>query len=373
MALAMSAQPLRIAIFAPHFAEYSVRLALALSHHASVLLVLDRGNCCAECDVALMRQARGALEILEFDSAGRLKRAKSLCTILFRVLLFSPPIVNVQEQVDTLSTLVARALRLFAPIALTIHDPRPHSGRDADWVAANARNRRRLREAASLFHVHGAFCAFQLREEVADRRPVLVTAHGALLAPAPDQIREPEGGRLLFFGRMETYKGLGVLLDAAKMLHQRGLRFHLALMGRGSELDGLRARLSSLDCVSCVEGFVTPDAAVAAFQHASIVLLPYIEATQSGVAAAAFANGRPVVASRCGGLTDAVRHDVDGLLVPPGDAKELAGAVESLLLNEKKLALLTEGARNSGEARCSWDRIARTLVEGFEDFLAARR
>jgi len=371
-AVDVKTEGLRIAIFAPHFAEYAVRLGLALSRHGAVLLVVDRANFAAECSEWLQTRARGRLEILAFESVGRANRVRSLLAIIQRVLIFSPSVINVQEQIDNLSTWVVRALRPIAPIALTVHDPRPHPGLDTEWVKKNASNRAHMRAAASLFHVHGQFCAGQLREQIGADRPFVETPHGAILAPERDEIRPAENGRLLMFGRMEAYKGLGVLLDAAEALRRRGLRFQIAIVGRGSELELNRARLAS-DDIDLVEAFVTPGAAVGAFQRASVVVLPYVEATQSGVAAAAFANSRAVVASHCGGLVDAIEDGVDGILMPPGDAAALADALGALLANPAELARLTQGARIAGETRFAWEPIGETLASSFRRLAAGRR
>lgn len=362
----MKSRSFRIAIFAPHFAEYSVRLAIALSRHAQVLLIVDRANMAAECSERLLRRTRQSVEIFEFESTGRMNRARSLVLILARVLAFSPSIVSVQEQIDNLSACVVRALRRIAPIALTVHDPRPHPGLDAEWVKANAENRLKMRAAASLFHVHGAFCAAQLRDEFGESLTIVETPHGSILTPEPEQMRPSAAGRILMFGRMEAYKGLTVLLDAADALRSRGVRFELSILGGGSELIRNQARLAR-DFINLREGFVAPEAAVAAFQNASIVVLPYTEATQSGVAAAAYANGRAVVASRCGGLIDSVRDDVDGVLVPPGDAVALANALHRLLINSGELARLTRAARLAGETRFAWEPIAESLVCSFRE------
>jgi hypothetical protein len=68
-----------------------------------------------------------------------------------------------------------------------------------------------------------------------------------------------------------------------------------------------------------------PDQEAARLMHnATIVVLPYISASQSGVAALALAFGRPIIASAVGGLNEMVIHGKTGLLVPPGNVAALA-------------------------------------------------
>lgn len=67
------------------------------------------------------------------------------------------------------------------------------------------------------------------------------------------------------------------------------------------------------------------------------VLLPYRSASQSGVVQLAFSYGRPVVATRVGGLPDAVRDGLDGILCDP-DPQDLAGAIRRVATEHERLA-----------------------------------
>ncbi|MFM8409025.1 MAG: glycosyltransferase, partial [Alphaproteobacteria bacterium] len=64
------------------------------------------------------------------------------------------------------------------------------------------------------------------------------------------------------------------------------------------------------------------------FAASDVVVLPYRDGTQSGVVPLAWAHGRPVVTTAVGGLPEAVDDGATGLLVPPGDARALADALE---------------------------------------------
>jgi len=75
----------------------------------------------------------------------------------------------------------------------------------------------------------------------------------------------------------------------------------------------------------------------------------------------ALAAGRPVICSRIGGLQDAVSEDADGLLVPPGDAGALAGALARLAGDRSHLLKLAAGARR--RAGHGFDAMAAELVD----------
>ena len=77
--------------------------------------------------------------------------------------------------------------------------------------------------------------------------------------------------------------------------------------------------------------WISDEERAAAFQHARVVVLPYVEATQSGVVPIAYAHSKPVVVTRTGGLPDVVDDGITGLLVEPKDEIGLAHAVVKLL------------------------------------------
>ena len=77
--------------------------------------------------------------------------------------------------------------------------------------------------------------------------------------------------------------------------------------------------------------YVSDNVRATLFQQASVVALPYIEASQSGVVPLAYMHMKPVVATTVGGLPEMVEEGRTGFLVPPRDERALAAAVVRLL------------------------------------------
>ncbi len=271
---------------------------------------------------------------------------------------------------DGLLADLARARRV--PVVLTVHDPRPHTGSDADFVARGLVFRERLRADAAAYHVHGPHCERELRATRQVDRPLISTAHGAMFIPTPDTRRPREPLSLLFFGRMEAYKGLETLLDAADMLRAQGRTFRLIVAGRGPELARLAPRLREPD-VELHDRFISHDEAIVLFQRASVVVGPYRDATQSGIVASAFGNGRPVVVSAVGGLPDFVTHGRDGFVVPPDDPAALAAALAPLLADDGLAEALAAGVAAKLRAELGWDTIATRLESFYREVIAAHR
>jgi glycosyltransferase involved in cell wall biosynthesis len=284
--------------------------------------------------------------------------------VVARCLLFRPDLVHIQEQSDPLTELVARIFARRTPLVLTVHDPKPHVGNDAARELGRRRHRRRemIRKLAALFHVHGEHCRRELLEVVGDARPIVSTHHGIVQEPSPTEEQRQEPRRILFLGRIQQYKGADVLLSAFEILNAMGRNYTLVLAGEGPALD--KGRAERTRGVILINRFVPRDEAVAELQKASIVALPYLEATQSGVAAAAIANGRAMVASAVGGLVDVVRDDKNGLLVPAADPEKLADAIDRIFTEPGLLERLSAGSAQSRE-ELSWTKIATTISESY--------
>ena len=135
---------------------------------------------------------------------------------------------------------------------------------------------------------------------------------------------------LLTFGAIRPYKGVDLALEALARVNRR-LRVRLVVAGRSwGCADDLRRQAERLGLDERVEfrdRFVPGEEAALLFAAADASLLPYRSATQSGVVQLSFAYGRPVVATRVGGLPAAVEDGVNGLLCEP-DVSSLARAIE---------------------------------------------
>jgi glycosyltransferase involved in cell wall biosynthesis len=362
----------RVLLYAPHFAEYSTRLAQAMGEHAEVLLMLDGRERRKMCEEDWFRAATANIRVIEFSVHRRIWEVIWAPLLILAGLLFRPTVLHVQEQADITSARVTAALSRWIPTVVTVHDPTPHTGNDSEFLAkGNILHRDRIRACADMFHVHGEFCR---REFLAmdDSRPIIQTFHGVMHVPSAAQLAQPEPDVILFFGRMEAYKGLDVLLDAMDRLNGLGRGYRLVLAGRGSELNRLKARALATPGVTVVGRFLTPAEVVEQFQKATVAVLPYLDATQSGVAAAAIGNGRPIVSSSIGGLPDVILEGQNGLLAPAGNAGALAEALDRVLQNEDLRETLTAGSR-AAQDRLAWSVAAKVVLDGYRDQLPRAR
>ena len=193
--------------------------------------------------------------------------------------------------------------------------------------------------------VHASAIADELVELTGPVETV-VTPMPALVDVDPRPLPAGDEVRLLFFGFIRHYKGLDVALDALALLRDRGdargSRYRLTVVGElWDPSDRWEARVAERGLTDVVElrHDYVPDAAVAdllAAHHA--VVLPYRTASQSGIAPIALASGRPVIATRVGGLVEVVTDEANGTLAAPDDAASLADAIERCADNLPALA-----------------------------------
>jgi len=184
-------------------------------------------------------------------------------------------------------------------------------------------------------------------------------------------------GRILFVGRAERRKGLGVLLQAFALLRKRvpGATLVVAGATRRQVLEtdrngnGLSVDLSGVDAL----GWIDDDEKVAQLAAAEIACAPSLAAESFGIVLAeAMAAGVPVVASDLPGYRAVLRDGQAGRLTPPGDPVALADALYDLLQDGEERRRLA-AAGSAAAAELSWSRITGSIIDAYEEALAAPR
>ena len=104
------------------------------------------------------------------------------------------------------------------------------------------------------------------------------------------------------------------------------------------------------------------------FQRAEIVVLPYIEATQSGPLHIAYAFKKPVVATNVGAIPEVVENGKTGLLVPPRDERALSKAIVELLRDDKLKKKMGKRAYEKIK-KLSWKNIAKETIKIYKEVL----
>jgi D-inositol-3-phosphate glycosyltransferase len=175
---------------------------------------------------------------------------------------------------------------------------------------------------------------------------VEVAAHPPNIGCEPTPPPSSPPFRLLFLGYVRPYKGVATLVNAMGALRRNGVDVRLTIAGEvwdgGEELRELIAREQADDVVHLRDEYIPDEEVPRLLQDHHTLVAPYRSATQSGVIPLALAAGRPVVATRVGGLVEQVRHMEDGVLVEPDDAEALAEAVQLVAERWSEMSRLAE-------------------------------
>jgi phosphatidylinositol alpha-mannosyltransferase len=172
--------------------------------------------------------------------------------------------------------------------------------------------------------------------------------------------------RIVFVGQAVERKGLPLLLRAFEALRDH-VPTELTVIGPTPE--ELAPLLMDTRGVRML-GKVDDETKYEELMNADLLCAPSLGGESFGmVLTEAFAAGTPVVASDIAGYRDVVRNDVDGVLVPPGDAQVLAETLRDLYDEPERRANLARAAVKDVE-RFAWPRVAGEVLAAYEDAIA---
>lgn len=183
---------------------------------------------------------------------------------------------------------------------------------------------------------------------------------------------EPQDRIVLYFGLIRPYKGVDILLAAAKLLGDIP-NLKIVIVGEiysQRELIHAMALSAPNRMVTMVDHYIPNEEVATWFRVADLVVLPYRSSTQSGVVPIAYRCQRPVIVTRVGGLPDMVEDGVSGYLVEPENPQKLAAAIRRHFI-ELGNPDLSEGIEQMNH-RLSWDNYSSRLETFIDQLIAAR-
>ncbi len=184
--------------------------------------------------------------------------------------------------------------------------------------------------------------------------PAEVVWHGVpQQTPRPPLSSPPT---VAFAARLVKEKGADVLLEAFAKVVSKIPEAHLLLVGDGTERDKLKQKINDLKLSANVKmpGQMMRLEMEELFSSAWVQVVPSLWSEPFGlIAANAMMRGTAVVASASGGLTDIVRHNETGFLVPPSDVDALAKALLQILQNQELAERMGKAGREVAIAQFS--------------------
>lgn len=243
-------------------------------------------------------------------------------------------------------------------IVLTVHDVVPHMGTRA--IDQNISRKIHIKYSDVLV-VHGQKAKVILEKEARNKK-IFVVPHGdyAFFTKLSTCKYKEEPFTVLFFGLIEEYKGLKYLIEAVSMIIENIPNLKVIIAGSGNLRD--KDKLENSPYFEIHNYFVNDKDVGKYFQRASVVVLPYVECTQTGVIPIAYAFKKPVIVTDVGSIPEIVDNGITGYVVPPKDPRSLAEAIIKLLNDENLKKQMGENAYKKMKYELSWNRIAKKTV-----------
>lgn len=249
-------------------------------------------------------------------------------------------------------------------LILTVHDPLPHF--DYQYKMENA-NRR-----VSLKYIRNFILLNQSQKEDFIRKyhlsPQNINIYDSILSAytylqiykdsKTDIAKTPY---ILFFGNITPYKGVEYLLEAMKIVHNECPELQLVVAGGGKYYFDLK-EYSILPYINIQNRFIPDDELAFMIRNSEFAVVPYVEATQSGVVMSAYAFDKPCVATNVGGLPEMVENGKYGLVVDEKSSSALSDAIIKLYKDKQSLRGFSENIHKDyaiGEK--SWKAVTNSL------------
>ncbi|PKM51012.1 MAG: hypothetical protein CVV02_08750 [Firmicutes bacterium HGW-Firmicutes-7] len=345
-------------------ALYSYEMTKALSNKAEVLYIVSKQ---AENIGEIRAISKGNFELYEMDTymdiksliVSTLKVGKFL-KMRRRVREFNPTIIY-HPMSHTWTFIINYFLKKYKKV-LTIHDPVSHLGEKN--IIMSFTHKIEIKQCDRFVILSKIFIEELIRQGI-NHQMITVIPHGIFDNYKRTKFEEKTYQmRLLFFGRISEYKGVGVLLEAFKIIKREVVEASLLVVGSGdmSKYDKL---VKETDGIEVVNQWITDEEVEKYFNKTDILVVPYIDASQSGVILTAYGFNMPVIATKIGGLPEQVVNKETGILVEPNNVEDLANACISLLNQPEMVKSMGKNAYDFANEKYNWNVLSDSLMKSF--------
>lgn len=177
---------------------------------------------------------------------------------------------------------------------------------------------------------------------------------------------------ILYVGRLVPKKGVDVLIRSMKEVVKSYPHALLVIAGSGKMMPLLKTlvRIAGLEKNILFLGFVGENLLPYLYNSADVFALPSITAESFGIVLLeAMASGLPIVASNVGGIAEVLEKGKYGLLVEPGNSKELTKAIITVLENENLRNELAKEGRKVAKEKYAWEKVANKIIEVYSSLV----
>jgi glycosyltransferase involved in cell wall biosynthesis len=353
------------------FIDYQIQLANALCKKETVMLVIPANK--------LPSEHLGTIDKkVDFHLLGKGKSLYHPTNILIlkdfikKMNEFTPDVIHLQLGGSIIDLILLPFFKRY-PIVATFHDVKLHTGENS-WKANFIRYW--IRKYSNQIIVLGEKLKEQMIKEynVPEEKVHAIPIGQHDVVPFKKYERKDikeDGNLVLFFGRIYKYKGLECLIKAEPMITKEVPNAKIVIAGTGENFKKYENMMVNKDNFIVYNYRIPYKEGAELFQRCSIVVLPYIDASQSAVVPIAYAFKKPVVVTDVGAIPEIVDDGVTGFIVPPRNPEALAEAIVKLLKDERLRKQMGESAYKKLKRDLSWDKIAEKTIEVYKKAIAA--
>jgi glycosyltransferase involved in cell wall biosynthesis len=362
---------LKVALMHFCFEDYTIELANSLANLVDLTLIQPK-------KVALFCQdsLNNNIQVIVFEKP-RVRNPLNIYSMLTMKQIIKnlqPDVLHVQETNDPWYDFTLLFSKM-PPLVTTIHDIFRHPGDRQNIFGADYTKRISFYRSQQII-VHAELLKQTLQNQFRiPGKNINVLPNGELGSLYQRRSKnidiQQEPYTLLFFGRVWPYKGLKYLLAAMPLIANKFPNIKLIIAGKGENLKKYFPQGYNQQNIEILNDFIPPSEVASIFQRSKIIVLPYIEASQSGVVSLAYGMNKLVVASAIGGLQEVIKPEQDGLLVPPCDVQALADAIIRLLSEPQLQQDLQLAMLKRCQEDLNWQNIAAQTVEIYHQAIAS--
>jgi alpha-maltose-1-phosphate synthase len=362
----------RILSFGP-FIDYQIQLANELCKKEEIMIVIPENR--------LMDAYSGTIDenvkirflgkIMPFYHLENLVLLKNFINIIHD---FKPDVIHLQLGGSIIDFALLPVFKIF-PLVSTFHDVTLHLGESSlrvDFV------RHWERKYSDKIIVHGKKLKEQMiREYHLPENKVHSIPIGEIeVAPFKRYIKpdlQEDGNLVLFFGRIWKYKGLEYLIKAEPLITKEIPSAKIIIAGAGENLQKYENMMKNKGNFIIYNYRIPYNEGAELLQRCSLVVLPYIEASQSGVIPTAYGFKKPVVVTSVGSIPEIVDDGITGFIVPPKDVNALAEAIIKLLKDRELRRQMGENSYIKLKTDLSWDNIAEKTIQVYKETIRGKK
>lgn len=348
--------------------RYSFEMANALSENAEISLQIILSSYVDNINEWEILAQKSNVKIVYFKTY-RNKFEFLLSIINFRKFQKISEIINsfkpVALYIPMISLLNPGILFFLKKIKIyyTLHDPIEHIGEKNIFVEQIRKYE--LKKSAKVILLNTFFKNYVSSNYRIKEENILVIPHASFFSKNTPSLNMEYQNKFLFVGRIEKYKGIDLLLDAFSLALEQKEHLHLTIAGRG-DISPYALKIDKLAKNLTIDNrWLSNQEVDSLIRNHDFVVLPYIDASQSGVVPVVFANMRTVIVTNTGALAEQVPDQIG--FVVNANTDELATKILNIYkgscqeLNEKNLR-----AYNFAKENLTWEASAKILINNIK-------